>query len=119
MGSCQRKLKDAAMFGKEIDEHQFIVEHSAYDGPSLESQLVAHVEPMMEEDEQTSLGQTIDEERAIAQTTTREVIFANIGHQKVLGPDRTILQVTSGLVEHGVSSLMKALFWRLWCIHHL
>jgi hypothetical protein len=62
---------------------------------------------MMEEDEQTSLGQTIDEERADAQTTTREVIFANIGHQEALGPDRTILQVTSGPVEHGVSSLMK------------
>jgi hypothetical protein len=37
MGSCQRKLKDADMFGKEIDEQQFIVEHSAHDGPSLQS----------------------------------------------------------------------------------
>lgn len=95
---------------EEIDEQQFIVEHSAHDGPSLQSQLVAHVEPMMEANEKISLGPTIDEEIADAQKTTREVIFADIGHQEALGPDKTILQVTSGPVEHGVSSLMKEAF---------
>ena len=33
-----------------------------HDWPSLESQVVAHVEPLMEDDERTSLGPTIDED---------------------------------------------------------
>lgn len=73
-----------------------------HNGPSLESQLVAHIELVMEEDEQTSLGPTIDEGHTYVQGASREVVFADIGHQEELGLDKAISQVTSGPVEHGV-----------------
>ena len=61
-----------------------------HDGPFLESQLVAHIEPMLE-DEQLSLGPTTDEGHTNVHASSREVVFADIGHQEALGPDKTIL----------------------------
>lgn len=43
-----------------IQHKRHIVEHNLHDGPFVESQLVAPVDPMMEEDEKPSLGPTID-----------------------------------------------------------
>ena len=41
---------------------------------------MAHVEPLMEEDEQTSLGPAIDREQADVQVATNEGILVDIGH---------------------------------------
>lgn len=98
---------------------QHIVEHSMCDGPFLESQLVAHVEPMVE-DEQWSLGLAINEGYTDVKTTSRvvflidtcrqEVVFVDMGHPEALEPDRTILQVTIGPMEHRVFSQIKEAF---------
>lgn len=71
--------------------------HSMHVEPFWESQLEVHIEPMMEEEEKTPLGPTIGGEQA----ATREVVFADIGHQEVLELDRTFLQVTSRPEEYG------------------
>jgi len=62
-----------------------------HDRPFLESQLMAHVEPMMEEDEQTTLGSAIDEEWTNVQTANRVVVCAITCRQEVLELDRVVL----------------------------
>lgn len=55
----------------------------------LESQLVAHVEPMIE-DEQTPLGSAIGVEQTEVQAVSREVAFANTRPQETLEIDRIV-----------------------------
>lgn len=69
------------------------------DGSFLESQLVGHIEPMVEEYGQQSLGPTIDEGHTNVQVANMEVVFADIGHQEVLGPDMIVLQVMNEPME--------------------
>ena len=64
------------------------------DGPFLDSQLVAHVEPMME-DEQTPLGPAIGLEQTDVQAASREAIFAYTCPQEVLEIDKVVLQEAS------------------------
>lgn len=60
----------------------------------LESQLVAHVEPMIE-DEQTPLGPAIGVEQTDVQAVSREVAFANTRPQETLEIDRIVWQEDS------------------------
>lgn len=73
-----------------IEEHELDDTHSVRDESFLESQLVAHVEPMME-DEQTPLGPAI----GVEQTTSREVVFADTCPQEMLEIDGVVLQEAS------------------------
>lgn len=75
-----------------IEEHETDDTHSVRDGPFLEGQLVAHVEPMME-DEQTPLGPAIGVEQRDVQAASRE--FADTCPQEVLEIDRVVLQEAS------------------------
>jgi len=52
-------------------------ENAMHDESFVEGQLVAHVEPMVEEDEQPSLGSTIDGEKVNASATSRDVILSD------------------------------------------
>jgi len=49
--------------------------HGVNDEPLLESQLEAHVEPMMDEDEQLSFGLAIDKEQTNAQAVNRAIVI--------------------------------------------
>ena len=52
-----------------------IVEDVMHDELSLEGQLVAHVEPMVEEDEQSSFGLATDLDQIDAQTVSKATIL--------------------------------------------
>lgn len=72
-----------------------------HDGPFLEGQLVAHVEPM-EEDEQPPLGSTIDKEQTYVHEIRRVAVFEDTCPQEVLEADMIVLQE-----EHEVFSKMR------------
>lgn len=59
-----------------IEKHETNGTHSVQDGPMLESQLVAHVVSMME-DEQTPLGLAIGVEQIDVQAASMEAIFTD------------------------------------------
>lgn len=60
---------------------------------------MAPIEPMMEEDQKTYLGPTIDEEKVDVQTITKVVVFADTCHQEVLECDRIVLREVGRLEE--------------------
>lgn len=64
--------------GEHIEEHESIEEdamHSMHDEPFLESQLEAHVEPMIEADEHPYLGSAIIEGKTNIQVACRVVVL--------------------------------------------
>lgn len=54
--------------------------HNIHDEPFVESQLEVYVEPMIEENEQPSFGQVIDEEQKNAQIAIKVVVLAHSCH---------------------------------------
>lgn len=77
-GADWRDERMMIQHGEHIEEHESLEEdgvHSVHDEPFLESQLEAHVESMMEQDEKSSFGQTIDEEQIDAQATGRAAVL--------------------------------------------
>lgn len=58
---------------------QLTREHVLHVGLSMEEQFEAHVEPMMEEDEQSSFGQATDLEQIDAQTVSKVAVVPNNG----------------------------------------
>lgn len=62
---------------------------------------MAHVDPMMEEDDQLSFGPSIGEKKKYSQTTNMVVILVDTYCQEVLELDRIVLQEVGKLEEHG------------------
>lgn len=81
--------------------------HDGHDWSFLENQLVAHIEPMIEKDEQLFFGPIIGKEQTKAQISSRVVVLANTVHQEVLEPDRIVLQKVGTLEKRGVSGQMQ------------
>ena len=80
--------------------------HSVHDQRSLESQLVVHVEPIMEEDEKPSFGPTIGEDQGYTHTTNKVIVLADTFCQEVLEHGRIVWQEDGRLYEGGVSCQM-------------
>ena len=80
-----------------------IVEDVMHDELCVEGQLVAHVEPMVEEDEQPSFGPTIDEEQTNAQVSNRVVVLSyNIVLKEYIDRSCNMVFPLLSILERGV-----------------
>lgn len=101
-----------------IQHEQHMVEHESneeddvhnfHDETLGESHLEDHIEPMMEEDEQTPLGLVIDEDQIDVQIASRVGVFIGTCPQEVLESDKKKLQEIGGLEDRGVSYQTKGM----------